>query len=37
MRLFRTVGVAAVAALAASGWGVASAGAADVEPEAVGK
>lgn len=37
MRLFRTVGVAAVVALAASGWGVASAGAADVEPEAVGK
>ena len=40
MRLFRTVGVAAVAALAASGWGVASAGAvsvASVEPEAVGK
>ena len=37
MRLFRTVGVAAIAALAASGWGVASAGAADVEPEAVGK
>ncbi|KGN37079.1 hypothetical protein N801_01050 [Knoellia aerolata DSM 18566] len=31
------MGVAAVAALAASGWGVASAGAADVEPEAVGK
>ncbi|CAN7260059.1 LVIVD repeat-containing protein [Knoellia sp. LjRoot47] len=37
MRLSRTVGIAAVAALAASGWGVASASAADVPPEAVGK
>ena len=36
MRLFRTTGIAAVAALAASGWGVASAGAADVQPS-VGK
>ena len=37
MRISRTVGIAAVAALAASGWGVASASAADVPPEAVGK